>query len=405
MKKIAVIGGGAAGFFAAIHAAYQNKTEVVLFEKSNKVLSKVRISGGGRCNVMHNCFDAARLTEFYPRGKKELRNAFARFYSQHTLEWFQSRGVKLKAEEDGRMFPVTDDSITIINCLMQEAAENNVEIKLQHDVDSIEKIKEHFEITFADGRKSKFDKVIVTTGGNPQLKSYEWLTKLGHTIIPPVPSLFTFNIPLSPLKGLEGLSVQSALVRIQDVKHEEKGPVLITHWGLSGPAVIKMSAWAARKLHELNYETTAMINWLPQHHAESAKTEIEKFKIIFHNRKVSANPVFELPQRLWERLCELSTITDTDNYADLSKTKINKLSEILTNMQLRLRGKTTYKEEFVTCGGIHLKEVDMITMESKKVKGLFFAGEVLDIDGVTGGFNFQAAWTTGYLAGVNAGLI
>lgn len=398
--NIAVIGGGAAGFFAAIHAAMHKNTAVILFEKNNKVLSKVRISGGGRCNVMHNCFDVAKLIEYYPRGKKELRNAFARFNSSHTQDWFESRGVELKVEADGRMFPVTDNSQTIVDCLIDEADKNKVAVKLQLGVDSISvNSNDKFDLTFSDGSKSTFDKVIITTGGSPNINSYHWLQQLGHTIIPPAPSLFTFNIPHSPLKGLEGLSVQSAIVKIKDCKHVEQGPVLITHWGISGPAVIKMSAWNARELQKVNYETTVSINWLPEENHESLKRLIEEYRAVHGFRKTFSSSPVDLPNRLWERICDLSKVTITDNYADLSKQKINSIIELLVNMQLQSRGKTTYKEEFVTCGGVSLKEVDMQTMESKKVKGLFFAGEVLDIDGITGGFNFQAAWTTGFLAG------
>ncbi len=403
-SRIAVIGAGAAGFFAAIHAAMSKDTEVILFEKSNKVLAKVRISGGGRCNVMHNCFDVAKLIEYYPRGRKELRNAFARFNSNHTLEWFESRGVDLKIEDDGRMFPVTDDSATIINCLEQEAEKYHVDIQLHKGVDGLKKTNNGFELSFSDESKGNFDKVIITTGGSPNISSYEWLQQLGHTIVSPAPSLFTFNIPLSPLKGLEGLSVQSALVKIKDCKHTELGPVLITHWGISGPAVIKMSAWNARQLQEANYETTVSINWLPEYNIDSIKEVIDEYKMDHGSRKVFTSSPVDLPHRLWERICDLARVTIIENYADLNKKKMNAIAELLVNMQLHSKGKTTYKEEFVTCGGVSLKEVDMQTMESKKVQGLFFAGEVLDIDGITGGFNFQAAWTTGYLAGVNSAL-
>lgn len=402
MARIAVIGAGAAGFFSAIHAA-TNANDVVIFEKSNKILSKVRVSGGGRCNVMHNCFDIARLIEFYPRGKKELRNAFARFNTNHTLQWFESRGVKLKTEDDGRMFPVTDDSQTIIECLVNETEKLGVKVKLNSGIAAIGVKEKGFDLVFADENKQHADKIIITTGGSPNINSYEWLQKLGHTIIPPAPSLFTFNIPQSPLKGLEGLSVQSAIVKIKDCKHTETGPVLITHWGISGPAVIKMSAWNARELQKVNYETTVTINWLPEYNNDSIKSEIENYKSCYRTRKVFSSSPVEIPRRLWERICDLVNITISENYADLSKQKLNKLCELIVSMQLQSKGKTTYKEEFVTCGGVSLKDVDMQTMESKKVKGIFFAGEVLDIDGITGGFNFQAAWTTGFLAGTNAG--
>lgn len=402
--KVAVIGGGAAGFFAAINCAITHQNFVItIFEKTNKLLAKVRISGGGRCNVTHACFDPSRLTEFYPRGKKELRGPFSRFNTQHTVEWFESRGVKLKTEDDGRMFPVTDDSETIVQCLMNAADDAGVNIKVHRGVVKIEKDK-NFILTFQDGEQYICDKVIVTTGGNPNVKGYEWLASLGHTIVAPVPSLFTFNIPSSPLKGLEGVSVPDAIVSIPESKLKEKGPVLITHWGLSGPGVIRLSALAARWLNGVDYFTTIYINWLSEYNEVSLKEYITSIKQHHGTRKVNSTSPLGLPQRLWERICELSGIDDRMNYADLSNQKINAFCNLLIAMPLKLRGKTTYKEEFVTCGGVSLKEVDLKTMESRIVKGLFFAGEVLDIDGITGGFNFQSAWTTGWLAGVNAGM-
>ena len=407
MKKIDVIiiGGGAAGFFAAVNCAATNQhSHVTIFEKTNKLLAKVRISGGGRCNVTHACFDPARLVDYYPRGKKELRSPFSKFNAQHTVEWFSERGVQLKTEDDGRMFPVTDDSETIINCLIQEANRFKVEIKLQHSVEQIRKKEDNtFEITFKDGAKFNCDKVIVTTGGSPNLNNYGWLTKIGHTIVSPVPSLFTFNIPASPLKGLEGVSVANAGISIEGTKIKENGPVLVTHWGLSGPAIIRLSALAARWLHDVDYFTTIYINWLGEYEEESLAAYIISLKKNSSTKKVISSSPFLLPQRLWERLCDFSGIVETINYADLKKTQINTLCSTLLKMPFKLRGKTTYKEEFVTCGGVSLKEVDLRTMESRIVHGLYFAGEVLDIDGVTGGFNFQSAWTTGWIAGTNAG--
>ena len=395
--RIAVIGGGAAGFFAAVTAAKIKNNSVFIFEKTGKVLSKVKVSGGGRCNVTHACFDSRSLVDHYPRGNKELRNAFHRFNVNNTVEWFEARGVKLKAEHDGRMFPVTDNSSTIINCLMSEAGKHGVSIIYNSPVEKIIRNKSGFELT--SGKEIfSFDKVIVTSGGSPSQANYNWLTATGHTIIPPAPSLFTFNIPLSPLKGLEGVSVTNAAVRIKDFKRSESGPVLITHWGISGPAVIKLSAWSARVLKEKNYETEVYINWLPSFRPDSLIEEFLLMKKVSPTRKVAAASPFEIPNRLWERICSLSGISD-QNYADLSRQMMNKLTGNLNNFTLLQKGKTTYKEEFVTCGGITLKEVNMQTMESKLIPGLFFAGEVLDIDGVTGGFNFQAAWTTGFIAG------
>ena len=401
--RVAVIGGGAAGFFSAINCAITHPhCAVTIFEKSNKLLAKVRISGGGRCNVTHACFDPARLADFYPRGKKELRGPFSRFNTQHTLDWFKERNVKLKTEEDGRMFPVTDSSETIIQCLMQESEKNHVQIKLQY---ALEKIKTNddstFVLTFQNGEQFFFDKVIVTTGGSPHLKNYQWIESLGHTIVPPVPSLFTFNIPSSPLKGLEGISVPDAIISLPEVKLKEQGPVLVTHWGLSGPAVIRLSALAARWLHEKDYFTTIYINWTGELNEASFLEEVSLIKKQQGNKKIFSFSPFGLPQRLWERICDLSGMDEKMNYADLSNQKIKSLASFLINMPLKLRGKTTYKEEFVTCGGVNLKEVNQQTMESRIVPGLFFAGEVLDIDGITGGFNFQSAWTTGWLAGTS----
>lgn len=403
--RVAVIGGGAAGFFSAINcAASHQNCAVTIFEKSNKLLAKVRISGGGRCNVTHACFDPARLADFYPRGKKELRGPFSRFNTQHTLDWFKERNVKLKTEDDGRMFPVTDSSETIIQCLMQEAEHHHVQIKLQHSLEKIEKNDNNtFALTFQNGEQYNFDKVIVTTGGSPNIKSYDWIESLGHTITPPVPSLFTFNIPSSPLKGLEGISVPTAIINLPEAKLKEQGPLLITHWGISGPAVIRLSALAARWLKEKDYFTIVYLNWIGEYNEASLLETLIAMKEKQGNKKVVSSSPFGLPQRLWERICDLSAIDENLNYADVSNQKIRTLAMMLVNMPLKLRGKTTYKEEFVTCGGVNLKEVNLQTMESRLVPGLFFAGEVLDIDGITGGFNFQSAWTTGWLAGTNAG--
>ena len=403
--NIAVIGGGAAGFFAAINcAALYPRHTVSLFEKSNKVLSKVRISGGGRCNVTHACFENARLIEYYPRGKKELRNAFSRFSTSDTVQWFESRGVKLKTEADGRMFPITDNSETIIHCLQNEAAKSEVKIKMNYALQSVLKRSTgKFELQFQHGEKLNFDKVIITTGGSANKSSYDWISELSHTIIPPVPSLFTFNIPGSPLKGLEGISSQSANVRLEGAKLDSTGPILITHWGISGPAVLRLSAFAARWLFDNNYMATCYINWIPGMNEENTRSELFSLKEDSPNKKMSGLSFHGLPSRLWQCLCLLSGIEADDKCSEVNKAKLNKLVQHCCRLALQIKGKTTFKEEFVTCGGINLKEVNMQTMESQKVKGLYFAGEVLDIDGVTGGFNFQAAWTTGFLAGASAG--
>jgi predicted Rossmann fold flavoprotein len=404
--NIAVIGGGAAGFFAAVNcAAKYPRHTVSIFEKSNKILSKVRVSGGGRCNVTHSCFDNARLIEFYPRGKKELRNAFSRFNTTDTVNWFESRGVKLKTEDDGRMFPTTDNSETIINCLLNEAAKLNVRIKLNYALQQIVKTDSgKFELRFQNGEHIFFDRVIITTGGSPNSSSYDWLSDLGHTIIPPVPSLFTFNIPGSPLKGLEGISSQSVIVKLDGSKLESTGPLLITHWGISGPAVLRLSAFAARWLNEINYSTICYLNWIPEMNEEKIRDELFSLKENYPNKKLTSISFHRLPSRLWQRLCKLSEVDENNKCSEINKSKLNKLVQNCCHMLLQIKGKTTFKEEFVTCGGVSLKDVNMQTMESAKVKGLYFGGEVLDIDGVTGGFNFQSAWTTGYLAGINAGV-
>jgi predicted Rossmann fold flavoprotein len=399
---IAVIGAGAAGFFAAINCANASADNLVtIYEKSGKVLSKVRVSGGGRCNVTHACFDNLQLIENYPRGMKELRNAFARFSTTDTITWFESHGVKLKTEADGRMFPVTDNSETIINCLMDEALRLNIKIKLNHSVLKIDYENEKkFNLHLSNGDRISADKIIITTGGSATAKSYEWISDLGHSIIKPVPSLFTFNIPDSPLKNLEGIS-SIVTISIENFKYDSTGPLLITHWGTSGPAVLRMSAFAARHLHELNYNCKCFINWIPGNDDEDIRSEFLSFKTLQGNKKILSSVFKNIPSRLWIRICTTAAIAENERWADLNKAKINQLIQSCIRFPLSIKGKTTFKEEFVTCGGVDLKEIDMKTMRSKKIPGIYFAGEVLNIDGVTGGFNFQAAWTTGYLAGIN----
>lgn len=405
MSKIAVIGGGAAGFFAAINAAIINPSLCIyIFEKSKNVLSKVKISGGGRCNVTHACYDITRLIENYPRGNRELISAFNKFNPAHAVEWFSKRGVILKTEADGRMFPVTDNSQTIINCLISEAEKHAVKICYNISVTKFEKTGNEFALTFSDGHIENYTSVIIATGGSPSEKSYQWLKQLGINIIPPVPSLFTFNVPDSPLKGLEGVAVDKARVRIKDEKYFFVGPMLITHWGISGPAVLKLSSFAARAIHNHNYNFSVIINWLPELSDINLAERFSEIKKTSPTKKITSNSVFQLPQRLWERICTLSGIEESMQFSNLSKSKQNLLTDNLLRFTLTVIGKTTFKEEFVTCGGVDLKEVDMRTMQCKKIPGLYFAGEILDIDGLTGGFNFQAAWTTGYLAATSAGM-
>ncbi|MBN8697047.1 MAG: NAD(P)/FAD-dependent oxidoreductase [Bacteroidetes bacterium] len=402
-RKIIVIGGGAAGFFAAVNIARQHpEFEVVLLEKSNKLLSKVSVSGGGRCNVTHACFDNTILVKHYPRGEKELRNVFSRFSTTDTIDWFKQRGVELKTEEDGRMFPVSNSSETIVQCLLKEAEKYNVNIKLGVDIILIEKKNDKTFTLHANGG-GHFDcnKLVIATGGNAKKTAYQWLEKLGHTIIKPVPSLFTFNIPNNPVTELMGVSVPQAKVKIAGTKLETEGPLLITHWGLSGPAILKASAWGARQLSEMNYQFTALVNWLPKHTDEKLRIEFNNQREENASKTIVSNGPFELPKRLWEFLCQKSNIPETMRWADLPKKNANVLVNHLLNDEYKVQGKTTFKEEFVTCGGVSLKEIDLSKMESKRIPGLFFAGEVIDVDGITGGFNFQNAWSTAWVVSQN----
>lgn len=397
---VIIIGGGAAGFFAAINTAQQNKgCTVLLLEKSSKFLSKVRVSGGGRCNITHACFDNDVLVKSYPRGEKELRNVFSRFTTTDTIEWFQSRGVKLKTEADGRMFPESNSSETVISCLMQEAAKAGVQLRLQTDVQQILKDDTNsFTLKTGSGDFFHCKKLIIATGGNAKEQAYEWIKKLGHSIVKPVPSLFTFNIPDDPVTQLMGVSVPVARVKLKTLKIEVEGPLLITHWGLSGPAILKCSAIAARSLNELNYQFTVSISWLPKHTEEKIRIEFANQREEQGSKAVISNCPFDLPKRLWEHFIGNCHIDKHARWADLSKKNSSDLINCLINNEYFVKGKTTFKEEFVTCGGIKLKEINFATMESKIVPHLYFAGEILDIDGITGGFNFQNAWSSGWIA-------
>ena len=404
-KEIAVIGGGAAGFFAAITRAMNHpEHRITIYEKSNKLLSKVRISGGGRCNVTHACFDVQQLVQYYPRGEKQLMNAFARFNVTDTVHWFEERGVRLKTEEDGRMFPVTDHSETIVNCLIQEAEEQAVNIMMNAELIKLSKsVDEKFELTFKDGVKKIADKVLISAGGHPKPESLNWLLETGHDLISPVPSLFTFNIPNNPVTELMGVSVPSAKIDIQGSKHTASGPLLITHWGMSGPAVLKLSSLAARDLADKNYEFNLIVNWVSNEAPEQLQKFLSSLKNELGSKQIYMRSPFELPKRLWTFLLNKIVIPETFRWADLSKKQMNAIISMLSRDCYKIRGKTTFKEEFVTSGGVTLKDVDFRTMESRKCKGIYFAGEVLDIDAITGGFNFQAAWTTGFIAGMNIG--
>ncbi len=402
-QKIIVIGGGAAGFFTAVNIAQKHpELVVILLEKSNKLLSKVSVSGGGRCNVTHACFDNSILIKNYPRGEKELRNIFSRFTTTDTINWFKQRGVELKTEEDGRMFPVSNTSETIVQCLLKEAEKHGVNIKLGVDITQIEKNNDNtFTLHANGGGCFNCSKLVIATGGNAKESAYNWLEKLGHTIVKPVPSLFTFNIPNSPVTELMGVSVPIAKVKIAGTKLETEGPLLITHWGLSGPAILKASAWGARQLSEMNYQFTTLVNWLPKHTDEKLRIEFNNQRQENASKTILNYAPFELPKRLWEFLCKKANIPDTMRWADLPKKNANILVNNLLNDEYKIQGKTTFKEEFVTCGGVSLKEIDLSKMESKLISGLFFAGEVIDIDGITGGFNFQNAWSTAWVVSQN----
>ncbi|MBD2311628.1 NAD(P)/FAD-dependent oxidoreductase [Desertifilum sp. FACHB-1129] len=400
MSQVIVIGGGAAGFFGAIAIAQADPlSRVILLEAGNQLLAKVRISGGGRCNVTHACFDPAVLVQNYPRGGKALRGPFSRFQPRDTVKWFEDRGVKLKTEEDGRMFPVTDRSETIVECLIEEAIAAGVDIRTGISVQGIQhKLvddKPRFEVRLKSGQIILGDRILLATGSNPL--GYQIARSLGHTIIPPVPSLFTFNITDPRLQDLSGVAVNNARVRLNDAKLEQTGPVLITHWGLSGPAVLKLSAWGARFLHEARYQTKLQIHWLPQYSQDTLRQMLGQVKNQIPQKQISANCPVPIPRRLWQSLTANLGIDQSDRWAGLSNKLLNQLIQELTQGEYEIQGKGIFKEEFVTCGGVSLKEVNFKTMESRCCPGLFFAGEILDIDGVTGGFNFQSAWTTAWL--------
>jgi hypothetical protein len=401
---IAIIGGGAAGFFAALSAKkhFPNK-RVIIFEKSSKVLSKVKISGGGRCNVTNACFDNRKLAAFYPRGENNLRKAFEIFNAQSTVDWFESRNVPLKTFPDNCIFPQSNDSQSIIDCLLKESLALGVEIKFNQSITSIEVEQNSFKL-FTREDNFSVERVIVTTGGQPKRSGLEWLEKLGHEIIEPVPSLFTFNMPANPIRDLMGNVVEKATVKVEGTKLIGKGPLLVTHWGMSGPAILQLSAWGARVLFEKNYQFAVLVNWLDDEKEVDLHKRLDQI-IREHGEKMigNLNP-FPMTSRLWNFLLEKTSINPEMRWKDLGNKIRNKLVNTLLSDRYEVSGKTTFKEEFVTAGGISLHDVNFKTMESKLIPGMFFAGELLDIDGITGGFNFQAAWTTGFIAGKSVGL-
>jgi len=401
-KKIAIIGGGAAGFFAAISAKeHHPDAEVTIYEKSAKVLSKVKVSGGGRCNVTHACFDNKKLITFYPRGANYLRKAFEQFNTRSTIEWFQKRGVELETLPDNCIFPKSNSSQTIIDCFLKEARKLDIKQLLQTPINDIHQLSnEKFELV-STNETFIADKIIYTIGGQPKNNSLQWLAKFNHELIEPVPSLFTFNMPAEPIRDLMGIVVEETTTKIEGTKLEASGPLLITHWGMSGPSILKLSAFGARLLAERNYDFYILVNWLYNQKEPEVKKNLEETLLGHSEKKMGNLNPFGLSTRLWHFLIEKSNISVDSKWKELQGKKVNKLINTLVNDRYHVSGKTTFKEEFVTAGGVGLSDVDFNTMESRKVKGLFFAGEVLDVDGVTGGFNFQAAWSTGWIAGKN----
>lgn len=395
---IIIVGGGAAGFFTAINIVEKNpKLKVAILERGKTVLEKVRISGGGRCNVTHACFEPNELVKFYPRGEKELRGPFHQFCSGDTIEWFQKHGIELKIEADGRMFPVSNSSQTIIDCFINATQKLGISVLTSQSVQSIFKKDNLWKIE-TQSENYITEKLILATGSNPKI--WEMLQNFGHAIVSPVPSLFTFNIKDSRIKELPGVSAQVS-VKVKDTKLSSNGPLLITHWGMSGPAILKLSAWGARILFDKNYQFTIFINWLNDLDADDCEKILKDLKLENAKKSVSKKSPFELTNRLWESLVLASEIENETKWADLSKIQLQNLVNQLTNCSFQVNGKSTFKEEFVTAGGIDLKEINFKTMQSKLHENLYFAGEIVNIDAVTGGYNFQNAWTSGFIVANN----
>ncbi len=431
-KRLVVIGGGAAGFFCAVNAArFHPMIEVILLEKTSKLLSKVKVSGGGRCNVTHGCFSIAEMIKKYPRGSTFLKKAFHHFFTTDTIAWFEERGITLKTEADGRMFPVTDNSQTIIDCLLNEANKYKVQVIMNAEVLKVDReqmtdgrgqltfgrqqlididgqtsvvggpssvVGGQFKLQLNNERTLTADYVCIASGGYNKSLQFNWITNLGHHIAPPVPSLFTFNLPKNPITALMGISVETVQVKILGTKLQQQGPLLITHWGLSGPAVLKLSAWGAEILAERNYNYQIVINWLPDFHENSMIKKLQALRFSLAAQKMINRNPFLLPSRLWEFLLSTAAVPEEMRWADLPAKAQNKLAKLLCAHEFDVKGKTTFKEEFVTAGGLQLDEIDASTMQSRIVPNLYFAGEAMNVDGITGGFNFQHAWTSGWIA-------
>jgi predicted Rossmann fold flavoprotein len=399
-QKIAIVGGGAAGFFAAITCAEANPAnEVSIYEASAEFLTKVRISGGGRCNVTHACFEPRAMSERYPRGERALISPLHRLSASDTVAWFERRGVRLKTEEDGRMFPITDSSGTVIDCLLYEARAAGVRLFTRTGIDAVRRNSDGFELHFVDGKTAACDRVLLATGGTRSAVGGQIAASLGHALVPPVPSLFSFHVGEEWLRSLPGISMEDVEATVPRTGLRERGPILITHQGLSGPVILRLSAWGARVLHELDYQFPLQLNWLPGSTLESVRTDLLELRQTAPRKLVINSPLGALPLRLWEKLSQLAGIDSAVRATTLSREQANALAALLVRTELTVHGKSLNKDEFVTCGGVKLGEVDFKTLESRVVPGLYFAGELLDIDGITGGFNFQAAWTTGWIAG------
>ena len=398
-ETLVVIGGGAAGFFCAINAARLHPNlDVCIVEKSNKLLAKVKVSGGGRCNTTHACFEIPELVQKYPRGQNFLKKTFHWFNTNDTIQWFAERGVDLKTEADGRMFPKSNESQTIIDCLLKEADKYKVQVQIQTAVEKISINEAGVFLLQTTSKTLEANYVCVATGGFPKAQQFDFITNLGHHIEAPVPSLFTFNMPGNPITELMGVSVPEAQVKIAGSKIMATGPLLITHWGMSGPAILKCSAWGARELANVGYQFTIRVNWIPTYAEQDLRTAWPLIRAEQGNTKMGGRNPFELPSRLWLHLLTVSGIDAGASWATLTSGGQNKLILALTAFECKVSGKTTFKDEFVTCGGIKLSEIDANSMQSKLHKGLYFAGEIMDIDGITGGFNFQNAWTSGWIA-------
>jgi predicted Rossmann fold flavoprotein len=402
--RIGIVGGGAAGFFGALAAAAVDPSaDVDLFEATRQPLQKVRISGGGRCNVTHHCFEPRELVKGYPRGARELLGPFTRFGPRETVEWFERHGVRLKAEDDGRMFPVTDQSATVVNCLTRAARDAGIQIRLGRNVRHVVAMAAsppRFEIELSDGSRERADRVLLATGGSPQ--GYRLAASLGHTVVPCVPSLFTFTVNDPRLEGLAGISFHNVELTLASGAARvlrQTGPMLVTHWGMSGPAVLTLSAWGARMLAERRYRAALTVNFLPERTAADVREELLGLKDARARTRVQSDSGFGLPARYWSRLVHHAGIAGDTTWSNVSSKALTALVGELTAARFDVSGKGIFKDEFVTCGGVTLSEVDFRTMESRRQAGLYLAGEILDIDGITGGFNFQSAWTTGWLAG------